>query len=42
MAFDRSLSPAEREIQARARSYVDDVLIPLELTAELRRWPAPR
>lgn len=41
MAFDRSLSPAEREIQARARSYVDDVLIPLELTAELAGGPLP-
>lgn len=41
MSFDRSLTPAERDVQARARSYVDDILIPLEVTAELAGGPLP-
>ncbi|HVQ17517.1 MAG TPA: acyl-CoA dehydrogenase family protein [Actinomycetes bacterium] len=41
MAYDRSLRPAERELQERARTYVDEVLIPLEQTAELAGGPLP-
>jgi acyl-CoA dehydrogenase len=41
VAFDRALSPAELDVQARARSYVDEVLIPLEQTAELAGGPLP-
>ena len=36
------LSPAERDVQDRMRSYVDDVLIPLEVKAELAGGPLPQ
>ncbi|HUV48787.1 MAG TPA: acyl-CoA dehydrogenase family protein, partial [Actinomycetes bacterium] len=35
------LSPAHRELQERARNYVDDVLIPLEEKAERAGGPLP-
>ena len=41
MAFDRSLTTAERDVQDRARRYVDEILIPLEQTAELAGGPLP-
>jgi alkylation response protein AidB-like acyl-CoA dehydrogenase len=33
--LDFALTPGQRELRARAAAFVDEVLIPLELTAEL-------
>ena len=33
--MDFALTPGQRELRARAAAFVDEVLIPLELTAEL-------
>jgi alkylation response protein AidB-like acyl-CoA dehydrogenase len=41
MSLDRMLSDDEREVQQRARTFVDEVLIPLEVTAELAGGPLP-
>jgi alkylation response protein AidB-like acyl-CoA dehydrogenase len=41
MSVDRMLSDAERDVQQRARTFVDEVLIPLEVTAELAGGPLP-
>jgi acyl-CoA dehydrogenase len=41
MTLDRSLTPAEADVQARVRQFVDDVLIPLEVKAELAGGPLP-
>jgi len=41
MSLDRMLSEAERDVQQRARTFVDEVLIPLEVTAELAGGPLP-
>jgi len=38
---DARLSPAERDVQERMRAYVDEVLIPLEVKAELAGGPLP-
>ena len=35
LAVDFALTPGQRELRARAAAFVDEVLIPLELTAEL-------
>jgi alkylation response protein AidB-like acyl-CoA dehydrogenase len=41
MSLDRMLSDDELDVQRRARQLVDEVLIPLEVTAELAGGPLP-
>ena len=41
MSFDRDLTRPEQEVRERARRFVDEVLIPLEVKAELAGGPLP-
>jgi len=41
MTLNRSLTPEEADVQQRVRQYVDEVLIPLEVKAELAGGPLP-
>jgi acyl-CoA dehydrogenase len=41
MSVDRLLSAEERDVQDRARAFTDEVLVPLEVTAELAGGPLP-
>jgi len=41
MTLSRNLTPEEADVQQRVRQFVDEVLIPLEVTAELAGGPLP-
>ena len=41
MTLDRMLTASERDVQERARAFTDEVLVPLEVKAELAGGPLP-